>query len=351
MFQFALLTVDTANVPDYLDTISKPMDYNKIIDSLRQGKYAPDSPSPSNDGENHMDAMENIVLKALKDIEQVHTNCFLYNSKDTPYYRAGVVQANKWRAYFTKHIKERLPETVQAMIQAFQEACAAENVARGSIGRNFKSHEPKSRSMPLAVFCPDTKRIVKQYTSKTAARTAALMLYEAGYACEWPLSQANVKFRIDNAEDPSKPIFGYQWVPIEKLKRGNFKVKPYFRNDDLVSPTPNNTVILKEDTISGSMLSGFESEEAAYKDWKLEMQGSFNARLDRKEEDSSSTQSGFVRNYVDGDKSINGIIWNRVPDGGTAMTPKSPIGKVVIEEEHAAMSPTKKGKSEEKSSK
>ena len=104
------------------------------------------------------------------------------------------------------------------------------------------------RSKVFAVFDPDTKRIVKQYRSKTAAQTAALMLYDAGYACEWELSEINARVRIERAEDPSKPLFGYQWVPTEKLKRGHFKEKPYFRSDDLVSPTPNNIVILKEDT-------------------------------------------------------------------------------------------------------
>jgi len=348
--------VDTASIPDYLTMISKPMDYGTIIGNLEKGRYSPssDSPSSTTDGENNMDAMEDIVLNALMDIEQVHHNCLLYNLRGTPFHRAGEVQASKWKAYFNTHIKERLPETVQASLATFQESREAERREKTPRPRTFQATNA-IRSKALAVFDPDTKRIVKQYSSKTAARAAALMLYEAGYACEWALSQSNLKARLDSAEDPLKPLFGYQWVPTEKLKRGHFKVKPYFRSDDLVSPTPNNIVILKEDTVSGVQLRGFESKESAYQDWVVEKSGSFNARVDQTDDGSAeeSLSSEFVKHYLDGNKSINGIVWNRVdPDNGAdvaAMMPKSPVGKVVMEEEHADMSPTRKVKSEENS--
>jgi len=348
--------VDATNIPDYLITIRKPMDYGTIASNLEKGHYSPHSSDSPSSSENNMDAMEDIVLQALIDIEQVHHNCFLYNEKETPYYRAGEVQATKWKAYYTKHIKERLPDTVQSSLAAFQKSCGAERRAKGSPGRKINVLTDNNvRSKPLAVFDPNTKRIVKQYSSKTAARTAALMLYDAGYACEWPLSQSNITFRIAGAEDPTKCLFGYQWVPTEKLKRGNFKVKTYFRNDHLEPPTSNNVVILKEDTVSGTKLRGFESEESAYNDWADEMRGSFNARVDQEEEDPGSgntlnQSSEFVRNYLDGGKSINGIVWKRVDHPNddvvsVALTPRSPVGKVVME--HTALSSARKGKSEE----
>jgi len=54
----------------------------------------------------------------------------------------------------------------------------------------------------------------------------------------------------------------------------------------------------------------------------------------------------FVKNYLDGDKSINGICWNRVKQTAdclaAAIPPKSP-NKVVMEEELAPQTP-KNGK-------
>merc|ERR1712029_54291 len=93
------------------------------------------------------------------------------------------------------------------------------------------------------------------------------------------MGQGNVKARIEAAEDPSRPLFGYQWLPAEKLKSGNFLMKPYFRNDDLASPTPNNIVVLKEDTLAGEKLRGFESEKSAYQDWLNVKSESFDAHL------------------------------------------------------------------------
>jgi len=332
--------VDTQLVPDYLHTISKPMDYGTIISKLEKGGYSPSSDSSSNDDGEKMDAMEDIILYALMDIVQVHHNCFLFNPKGSMFYRAAAVQDSKWNAYFNA-FKDRLPDGVQASLAKFQKSCKKERQKTGQ-SRTFQTNKPDSRrGRALAVFDPDTKRIVKQYSTKASARTAVLMLQHAGYACEWELTESNTKHRMEGAEDPSKPLFGYQWVPTEKLKSGNFKVKPYFRNDDLVSPTPNNIVIFKEDTVSGDHhVRGFESEESAYEDWLSDKSRSFTARVDQ-DGGRAESLSDFVKNYLDGDESINGIVWNRVElDNKGTSVPKSP-GKLVMEEEHAAVSQRK----------
>ncbi|KAL7535634.1 hypothetical protein ACHAXR_006622 [Thalassiosira sp. AJA248-18] len=333
--------VDIALVPDYLTVIPNPMDYGTITKKLETGQYSPLPDGPTERGD--MDAMEEIVLYALMDIHQVHHNCKMYNSKGSQYYRAGQVMDIKWNAYYAKHIKDRLPESVAASLAKFQEIREAER-RETTRTRLFQASNPESgKGKPLAVFDPDTRRIVKQYRSKASARGAAFILYEAGYACEWDLNGTSVKTRIEGAEDPSKPLFGYQWVPTEKLRSGNFKVKPFFREDNLLSPTPNNIVILKEDTVSGvQKVLGFESEESAYQDWLKEKHVSFKSRVGG---DSAGKLSDFVANYLDGDKAINGIVYNRQTQPVAAM-PKSPMGKVVMEEEHAAASP-KKVKSEE----
>ena len=69
------------------------------------------------------------------------------------------------------------------------------------------------------------------------------------------------------------------------------------------------------------------------------------------DQDGSSEEQGlsyFVEYYLDGDKSINGNIWNRVlPHMEEVITStQSSPGKVVMQEERAVMSP-RKAKSED----
>ena len=326
---------------DYLNVIKRPMDYVTIAKKLSGGEYAPEPDGPSSKGE--MDAMEEIVLLALKDITQVHHNCLLYNAHGSVYYKCGEVMDKKWRSYFEKHIKDRLPEVVQSSLTTFQEACEKERNETNN-KRHFQVQtKSTSQSRAIAVFDPDTKMIVKQYTAKTSARLAALILHGAGYECEYELHQTNAKTKLENAEDPQKSIFGYQWIPMDKLKAGEFKVKPFFREDNLLSPTPTNIVILKEDTVSGvQKVRGFHSEESAYQDWLSEKSVSFNTSCveDDKDTDGKSDFGTFVKNYLDGEQSINGCKYSRQQPSPVAEVPKSP-GKVVMEEEKAPATPKK----------
>ena len=332
--------MDTELIADYLLTIAKPIDYGTIISKLENGGYSPsssDDHAKCNDAVETLDAMEEIVLYALMDTFQVHHNCLLYNPKGSAFYRAGNVQKKKWMAYFDKHIKDRISEGVTSRLGVFWKSCKSERKLTVR-SRHFQTKSQEGRgSMALAVFDPDTRKIVKQYSSKASGRTAALMLFSDGYACEWDLTTSNVKHRMEMAEDPTKPLFGYQWIPTEKIKTGNFKIKPI---DHPVSPPPCNIVILKEDTVAGGRrLGGFESEEAAYSDWLSEKATSFSVDQDC----SGESVSDFLIFYLDGDKSINGIVWNRVQpreDNFANVLPTSP-GKVLVEDEQAAMSPRK----------
>lgn len=345
--------MNTEEVPDYLQIITRPMDYGTIINKLKTKKYK----SFSNDdlaklgfGVESLNDMEQILLQALLDVLQVHHNCFLYNPKDSAYYRAGKVQETKWNAYFNQLKKKSFSDFVLLRLMRFQEECKDER-EKTIRSVHFEATNPEGRHVKaIAVFDPDTKRIVKQYSSKASARMAALTLLNMGYACECELTQSNAKTRMDNAEDPTKPLFGYQWLPTEKLRSGLFKVKPYFRNDDLVSPTPTNIVILKADASIGEAQRGFESEEAAYGDWLNEKSKSFTLSSSVGDGNEES-RSDFISDYLDGSKSVNGVVWNRVDDKTFTMAPKLSMnhkttGKVVMEEEHAPKSPAKNGKSE-----
>lgn len=289
------------------------------MSKLEKGGYSPSSQSSEDDAADSaqlpaMDAMEEIVMYALMDIRQVHHNCSLYNSKDTMYYRAGEVQARKWNAYYEKHFADKIPDCILTRLAKFERSCEEESQTLYR-SKSFQGSNPNAvRGRPIAVFDPDTQRIVKQYLTKASAKTAILQLYETGYACEWELTNSNTKTKMEHAEKPDKTIFGYQWISIDKLKSGDFlarevKVKP----DALSEQNRENIVILREDSsVPSGGHRGFESEESAYEDWLREKDGSFTTS-EQGEGSGGESLSDFVKNYVDGDKSINGISWNRVP--------------------------------------
>ena len=316
-FLFVSLVVD---VPGYQEVISNPRDYGTIRKKLKKGEYSPSPDGRWSTENDDLHPMQSIMLNALIDVEQVHHNWFLFNLRGSAYYRAGEIHANKWKAYSQKYILEKLPDSVQLSLAAFQKSCDKKRLEKSHGCRSFQSTRHHHNMKAVAVFDPDTKRIVKQYRSKASAKIAALMLYDAGYACEYS-SLKNVDF----ADDPTKPLFGYQWLLTEKLRAGKFNVKPCLQSADLASPTPSNIVISKEDKVSNAIVRHFESEESAYKDWLLERSASLNAPLDQTDTETSSLLPDFVKEYLDGDKSVGGIIWNRVVC--VAASSKMPVPK------------------------
>ena len=303
------------------------MDYSTIVERLDQGAYASDLEQSSENGlDDGMDAMEEILFKVLCDVDQVHHNCFIYNMKGSAFYNAGTVQQHKWTAYFGKYVQLRLTEAVKSAFDKFRLNCEQTLVGLKNGQRFIKVKSGSGvNCRQYAVFDPDTKRIIKQYTSRASARLAALALHSAGYECEWDLTEQNAKTRVDNARDPLKTLFGYQWIPTDCLKSGKFKVKEaasHVRNDDMMSPSTTHVLILKKDTVSGSEIRGFESEESAYQDWMKERALSVAASDDNAED--STDISDFVKSYLDGQASINGIIWKRVLPRQDEPLPETP---------------------------
>ena len=310
-FHSISFAVNTDEVQDYLDIIKRPMDYSTIVERLEQGAYASDLENNSADGADaEMDRMEEVLFKVLCDVDQVHHNCFTYNLKNSAFYNAGVVQQNKWDAYFGKYVQLRLTENIKSAFDKFRLNCK-EALSRLKHGQRFIKVKSGSgvNCRQYAVFDPDTKRIIKQYTSRASSRLAALALLSFGYQCEWDLTEQNAKTRVENSRDPKKLLFGYQWLPTDELKSGKFKMKEIAPHEISTSATTTNVLILKEDTVSGTEIRGFESEESAYQDWMKEKASSVAATDDNAE---ASNISEFVTSYVDGQAAINGIIYKRV---------------------------------------
>jgi len=112
-------------ISDYLLAEFKPMDCGTIISKLEYGQYLPSSSDDTRNGNDKLepiDAMEEVVLYALMDTFQL-----LYDQKGTAFHRAGKVQSKKWRAYFDKHIKDRISEGVLSCLHVFSDLCKAES--------------------------------------------------------------------------------------------------------------------------------------------------------------------------------------------------------------------------------
>ena len=319
--------VDTVGIPDYLKVVRRPMDYGTIMRNLINGQYAPqeahEGPGKSEEGTaaaattTPMSPLESVLLQVLSDVEQVHHNCSLYNRKGSNYGRAGEVHGRKWRAYLDRHLTDRLPPAVADALgrrRSELEGEARERRTRpGSFGISLTAARQGSRKT-VAVLDPDAKVVVKQYSSQTSATNAVRLLHRLGYECEAPVGSDHAgRARIRAAEDPGSLLFGYQWIPLDQLKSGKFRVKPWEESgaDVSLQAAAGTHVISKVDAISGVRQVSFDSEEAAFDDWRGELSTSCHA------DPGEVSQSEFVSNYLDGRKSINGIVWNRVSLDGS----------------------------------
>ncbi|KAL7478646.1 hypothetical protein ACHAW6_004400 [Cyclotella cf. meneghiniana] len=344
--------VNTELVPNYLDVIKRPMDYGEIIKKLERGRY-PD-PGCSFVYKEEMNEMEEIVLHALCDIEQVHHNCVLFNENGSCYHRVGQVHMARWKAFYEKLIEDRISTNIKANLDEFRAKCKAELDSQVQV-RVLPGTNPTNRTnITFAVFDPSTKKVVKQYTSKSAAVRAALALKKAGYSCEYELDEKNAKLIIEkSAKEASALLFGYRWITMDCLRSGKFEMEEqtayggnetlchvrsdsmassFFQDDALMSPSAGNIVVLKEDTSIGCEMRGFDSEEAAYKDW-LETR-SAAVHLDPSIGDDMSS---FQRQFLHGTKTINGVAWKLAErcEAATCAAASIMQEKVVIDPEYA----------------
>jgi hypothetical protein len=73
-------------------------------------------------------------------------------------------------------------------------------------------------------------------------------------------------------------------------------------------PFPSDVTIVKEDLISKCILQGFNSSEAAHRDWMRAREGSI-AILPQEKEDLEY----FKTYYLEGPRNVNGIVWRALP--------------------------------------
>lgn len=289
--------VNLDEVANYLDVISTPMDYGTVIKKVEEGLY----PNSGIEFTKNIDASEEIILHTICDIEQVHHNCMVFNQKGSSYYRFGYVHSLKWRAYYKKHVAERLSDCVRINLEEFRAKCKKEQENQVRFLAGAKPQLGKSNINAVGVYDPDTKRVVKQYASKAGAVRAIMALGTAGYECEYDLANLQGKNLVDKLTSTTGLIFGYRLITMDRLRSGNFSLV------DDVSGKAANHVVLKVDTASGGTIGGFESEEAAYTDW-------LNARsvgISSIDPSIGEDVASFQQHFLDGVNTINGVAWKR----------------------------------------
>ena len=137
--------VHLEDVPDYVDVVKTPMDYGTVIERLGSGNYVDLIASDDLSRHDVNSTMQEILLHVLCDVERVHHNCHLYNKKGSSIYRIGEVHANKWDAYFTHYILDRLPENVQRDLALFRHRCKLELEYHESRSKNLNEAAKSSR--------------------------------------------------------------------------------------------------------------------------------------------------------------------------------------------------------------
>jgi hypothetical protein len=221
------------------------------------------------------------------------------------------------------------------------------------------------KSRQIAILDPSTGLVIKMYNSIQAACAVVELFLGLKYDCEWDFSRylnSSGIYQVlrqiigDSSKYPDLLLFGYRWLLMDDLRRGRVAfpeepvvsetadsnsgvkldgaqngrhshegtkdLKNEFKLDNIscvadtsssksvASParaTPGNTqqtrlLVYKEDLKSGIQLTDFDDVDAAYQDWLATLSSTLSSS-------PINTPDYFKAFYLDGDRSIDGIVW------------------------------------------
>ena len=158
----------------------------------------------------------------------------------------------------------------------------------------------------VAIYDPETKRVIKQYSSLNSASTAAMyILNKLGYQSEIELSLSGVKNIVQKSRrDPSILLFGYRWLTMDSLRKGDFVV-----NDECISAASQSkpTIeIVKKCVLSETILSTFPSSKEAFKDWLNTISSASEIEL----AENNRSIDNFENNLMQGGVSFRSTTWS-----------------------------------------
>lgn len=228
--------VNTEQVPDYLAIVKRPMDYGTICSNLCSGAYQISD-----------EALENVAVKVLQDVDQVWKNCYLYNFEGSAVYRMALIHERRAKAIreasFGPLLTEDMIKTLGyenlGNILAAPIPVVAMDAAASARPQNsqykIKVSSYSTGGLPIAVLDPDTRKLVRVYSTMKSANSAFLFIIGLGHQCEFrkipsgdSLRKLIRKIVREGHQNPSLTLFGYRWMLLDSLRSGKvvFSKKP-----------------------------------------------------------------------------------------------------------------------------
>eukprot|EP00977_Amphora_coffeiformis_P027824 scaffold34646_cov173-Amphora_coffeaeformis.AAC.30 len=320
--------VDTTCFPEYLNIVKKPMDLGTISKKLLDGSYK----------ETGEESLETIAIKALEDVDLVWKNCYLFNVEGSSVYRMALVQERRANATYEKSINHLLSDNIMMKLGTklstaeLGRARPATAVGVQGVVRPQKSRHKITVSRrnhnghPIAVLDPETRKIVKIYSTMQAAGAAVVFLLGLGHRCEWHNFDIETVSKVrrlvkDAHKNPSSTLFGYRWLMLEALRTGEVsfpkddptKTRVAFLNKSEVC----DSLIIKKIDDEGAVRAEFKSVDEAYEDClnnsSAELNGGFS-------------KTSFRDEYLDGNKTLHGntyMVENASTKNASKVTPCS----------------------------
>jgi hypothetical protein len=185
--------------------------------------------------------LENVIVAVLKDVGLVWHNCFIFNAPGSAIFRMAQVQRATAHRIIDKsldgivssQVKDKIRESKASIGSVRRQAKCSQQVSKKTqssrreiavkhidCGRNRIK-----KGKPVAVLDPGTGRVVKMYSTATAAILVVEMFVELGYPCEWALTNGKlpgltIRRIIKESSKIDHRLFGYRWVHVHELKAG-----------------------------------------------------------------------------------------------------------------------------------
>lgn len=236
--------VDAKVVTTYKKFVKRPMDLGTIMSNILQGAYAKYDSVDLKGKNGFEDAlqMDLIILHVLKDMEQIWHNCFIFNRPGSSFYRMGAVMQTRCSVMKMTNIDSKLTDFVKQNYQSFVQKCEADlqnSVSQGAEkdwipSSKYQIHNAHAgrgvignmKKKPVGIYDPDTKMVIKQYSSINIALNVYHFLVSHDHKSGLKSSNNAILRQYINASpsDPSIKLFGYRWMAMENIRSGSFKI-------------------------------------------------------------------------------------------------------------------------------
>ncbi len=231
--------VDVSLVPGYTEVVKRPMDIGTILSKLENKEFAALLTGNF--------SMDDLLITILNDIELIWRNCIMFNVIGSSVARMAVVLRRRVKMICKQSIFPKLRDEVKTKVlnyaRKFDEAWASgitaslSNENDDSMSDDWKlsaianlkpnsaqafSGKP-STAKPIAVLDTVSGRVVKLYSSHKSASRAVDIIVKSGHRCEWnAVYGLNLKLVAEKSKvDPNALLFGYRWLFLDDLNRGN----------------------------------------------------------------------------------------------------------------------------------